>query len=99
MHCCCLHVNYIVYKHFDKSLHVESSDPTCVHNFRHVPLMVFEILGFKLKKNNNDDNKNNCRNGLFAISPMLMIHFKPKILVDIHIDLGYHPAVSKVDYD
>ena len=22
-----------------------------------------------------------------------------KFLVDIHIDLGYHPAVSKVDYD
>ena len=27
VHCCCLHVNYIVYKHFDKSLHVGLSDP------------------------------------------------------------------------
>ena len=58
VHCCCLHVNYSVYKHFDKSLHVESSDPTCVQNFRPVPLTVFEILGFKLKKNNNDKEKN-----------------------------------------
>ena len=30
VHCCCLHVNYNVYKHFDWSLHVVSSDPTCV---------------------------------------------------------------------
>ena len=65
VHCCCLHVNYIVYKHFDKSLHVGSSDPTCVQNFRP------EILGFKLK------NKKNWRNGLFAISPTLMVQFKP----------------------
>ena len=75
VHCCCLHVNYIVYKHFDRSLHVGSSDPTRVQNFRPVPLMVFEILGFKLKKNNND--KKNWRNGLFTISPMLMVQFKP----------------------
>ena len=75
---CCLHVNYIVYKHFDKSLHVESSDPTCVQNLRPIPLTVFEILGFKLKKKNNDnDNKKNWRNGLFAISPMLIVQFKP----------------------
>ena len=98
MHCCWLHVNYIVYKHFDISMHVGSSDPTCVQNFRPVPLAVFEILGFKLKKNDNKKKKNR-RNRLFAISPMLMVQFKPKILVDIHIDLGYHPAVSKVDYD
>ena len=76
MHCYCLHVNYIVYKHFDKSLHVGSSEPTCVQNCRPVSLMVFEILGFKLKKNDNDDKKN-WRNGLFAISPMLMVQFKP----------------------
>ena len=43
VHCCCLHVNYIVYKHFDKSLHIGSLDPTCVQNFRPVPLTVFEI--------------------------------------------------------
>ena len=74
MHCCCLHVNYIVYKHFDRSLHVESSDPTCVQNFRPVPLTVFEIQGFKLK-NKNDDNDKNWRNRLFAISPMLVVQF------------------------
>ena len=70
MQCCCLQVNYIVYKHFDRSLHVGSSDPTCVQNFTPVPFTVFEILGFKLKKN---DKKKNWRNGLFAISPMLMV--------------------------
>ena len=74
VHCCCLRVNYIVYKHFDRSLHVESSDTTCVQNFRPVFLTVFEIQGFKLKNNNND--KKNWRNGLFAISPMLMVQFK-----------------------
>ena len=64
--CCCLHVNYIVYKHFDRSLQVRSLDPTCVQNFRPT---VFEILGFKLK-NKNRNNKN-WRNRLFATSPML----------------------------
>ena len=71
VHCCCLHVNYIVYKHFDRSLHVESSDPTCVQKFRPVPLTGFEIQGFKLK--NKNDKKKNLRNGLFAISPMLVV--------------------------
>ena len=74
VHCCCLHVNYIVYKHFDRSLHVRSSKPTSVENFRPVPLTVFEIQGFKLK-NKNDDDKKNWRNGLFAISPMLVVQF------------------------
>ena len=73
-HCCCLHINYIVYKHFDRSLHIRSSDPTCVQNFRPVLLTVFEILGFKLK---NNDNKNNWTNGLFAISPMFVVQFLP----------------------
>ena len=50
--CCCLH---IVYKHFGRSLHIGPLDPTCVQSFRPIPLMVFEILGFKLK---NDDDKN-----------------------------------------
>ena len=58
----CLHVNYIVYKHFDRSLHVGSLDPTCVQNFRPVPLTVFEIQGFKLKNKNDNDNKKNWRN-------------------------------------
>ena len=75
MHRCCLQVNYIVYKNFDRSLHIGSSDPTCVQNFRSITLMVFEILGFKLKKNDNDKKKN-WRNELFAISPMLIFQFK-----------------------
>ena len=37
-----LHINYIVYKHFYRSLHVRSSDPTCVLNFKPVTLTVFE---------------------------------------------------------
>ena len=69
----------VVYKHFDNSLHIGSSDPTCVQNFRPVPLTVFEILGFKLKTNNDNNDKENWRNGLFAISPMLMVQFKPNI--------------------
>ena len=82
MHSCCLHVNYIVYKHFDRSLHVRSSDPTCVQNFRPVPLTGFEIQGLKLKnKNDNDNNdkkkKKNWRNRLFAISPMFVVQFSP----------------------
>ena len=42
-------LNYIVYEHLDRSLHVWSSGPTYVQYFRPVPLMVFEIQGFKLK--------------------------------------------------
>ena len=45
-----------------------------MQNFRPVPLTVFEIQGFKLKnKNDNNDKKKNWRNGLFAISPMLVV--------------------------
>ena len=73
----CLHVNYIVHKHFDRSLHVGSLDPTCVQNFRPVPLTVFEIQGFNLK-NENDNKKKNWRNGLFAISPMLVVKILTK---------------------
>ena len=43
-----VYTNYIFYKHFDRSLHVGLLDPTCVQNFRSIPLAVFEILGFKL---------------------------------------------------
>ena len=76
LHCCCLHVNYIVYKHFYKLLHVGSLDPTCVQNFKPLALTVFEIQGFKLKnKNDSNDKKKNWRNGLFAISPMLVVQF------------------------
>ena len=75
--CCCLQVNYIVYKHFDISLHIWVSDPTCLQNFRPVPLTVFEIKGFKLnkKKKKKKKKKQNWRNGLFAISPMLVVQF------------------------
>ena len=47
-------LNYIV---FNRSLHIGSSDPTYVQNFRPVPLTVFEILGFK-PNNKNDQKKN-----------------------------------------
>ena len=87
VHCCCLNLNYIVYKHFDRSLHVGSLDPTCVQNFRPAPLTVFEIQGFKLKNNDNDNDNNdkkkkkkkkkNWRNGLFGISPMFVVQFSP----------------------
>ena len=76
--CCCLHVNYIVYKHFDRSLHIWVLDPTCVQNFRPVALTVFEIQGLKLnnkKKKKKKKQKKNWRNGLFAISPMLVVQF------------------------
>ena len=75
VHCCCLHVTYIVYKHFDRSLHIGSSDPACVQNFRPVPCTVFEIQGFNLKNENDKKKKKNWRNGLFAISPMLVVQF------------------------
>ena len=77
VHCCCLHVNYIVYKQFDRSLHIASSDPTGVQNFKPVPLTVFEMLGFKLKNKNNDNNDKNWRNILFTISPMFVVQFSP----------------------
>ena len=77
VHCCCLHINYIVYKHFDRLLQVGLMNPTCVQNFRPVPLTVFEIQGFKLK-NKNNDKKKNWRNRLFAISPMFVVQFSLK---------------------
>ena len=66
VHYCCLHINYNVYKHFDRSLHIGTSDPTCVQNFRHIPLTVFEILEFKLK-NKKDNDKKKWRNEIFVI--------------------------------
>ena len=47
-----------------------------MQNLRPVPLTVFEIQGLKLNNNNNDNKKKqkkNWRNGLFAISPMLVV--------------------------
>ena len=75
VHCCYLHVNYIVYKHFDMLLHVRSLDLTYAQNCRPVPLTDFEILGLKLKNKNNNNSKN-WRNELFAISPMLVVQFR-----------------------
>ena len=57
---------------FDRLLHVESLYPTCIQNFKPVPLTGFEILGFKLK-NKNDNDKNIWKNRLFAISPMFVV--------------------------
>ena len=70
--CCCLQVNYIVYKHFDRSLHMRLLDPTCVQNFRLVPLTIFEIQGLKLNKKKKQKN---WTNGLVAISPVLVVQF------------------------
>ena len=71
----------VVYKHFDRSLHVGSSNPTCVQNFRPLPLTVFEIQGFKLKnKNNDNDKKKNWRNRLFAISPMFVVTLSNSVM-------------------
>ena len=76
VNCCCLHVNYIVYKHFNMWMHIPLWNPTCVQSFRFELLMVFEIQGLKLKNNNNKKQKN-LRNELFAMSPMLVVQFKP----------------------
>ena len=53
-----------------------------MQNFRPVALTVFEIQGLKLnnnkkkkKKKKQQQKKKNWRNGLFAISPMLVIQF------------------------
>ena len=53
VHCCCLHVKYTVYKHFGRSLHIGSLDHTKVQSFRPASLTVFEILGLKLKNEND----------------------------------------------
>ena len=66
---CIMGVNYC-----DRSLHIGSLDPTFIQNFMPIPLMVFEILGFKLK-NKNDNNKKNWKNKLFAISPIFVAQF------------------------
>ena len=75
MHCCCLHVKYIVYKHFDRSLHVGSLNLTCEQNFRPVSLTVFEIEGFKLKNKNDDNDNKNWKNRFFVVSPMSVVQF------------------------
>ena len=68
VHCCCLRVKHIVYKRFDRFLHVGSLDPTCVQNFSPVPLTVFEI---QVK---NENKKKNWKNAIF---PMFAVQFSP----------------------
>ena len=48
--CCCLQVNCIVYKHFDRLMHIGLLDPTCGQKFRSAPLTVFEIQGLKTEQ-------------------------------------------------
>ena len=74
---------------------MESLNPTCVQNFRPLPPMVFEILGFKGFKLKNKNDKN-WRNRLFAILylPCLWSNFHQILDIDLH----YLPVVSKVDY-
>ena len=55
--CCCLQVNYIVYKYFDRSLHIWVLDPTGVQKFRPVPLTIFEIQGLKLSNKKKQKQK------------------------------------------
>ena len=71
----CIVVVYTQTTLFTNILHVGSLDPTCVQNFKLVPLTVFEIQGFKLKNKNDNDNdkKKNWRNRLFAISLMFVV--------------------------
>ena len=87
VHCCYLHVNYIVYKHFDRSLHVGSLDLTCVQNFRPVSLTVFEILGFKLKNN----NKKNWSIPIYKVLPYFVITFVQTPTLCSHIENVSHP--------
>ena len=61
--CCCLQaynsvinmMGLVTWAVFDVNIYRWCPDPTCVKYFRPVPLTVFKILGFKLKKN---DKKN-----------------------------------------
>ena len=75
---CCVHVNYIVYKHFDRSLHVgHQTLPVC----KIVPLTVFEILGFKLK---NENDKKNCRQTYILTLAVIPLRQKWSITVIIN---------------
>ena len=58
---------------FTRKLHclqtfLQTSDPTYVQNCRPVPPIVYEILGFKLENENDNDDKN-WRNGLLPYIP------------------------------
>ena len=77
------YVIVVVYKHFDRSLHVESLDPMCVHNVRPVPLTVFEIQGFKLKSENDDETRR-------RMGEMDFLPYLPCSLSNSHQILGSH---------
>ena len=77
IHCCCSHVNYIVYKHFDKSLHV----------------------GIQTEEDRGQRQQGDLEKWTFCCITHVNGPIQTKFLVDIHNDLGYHPAVAKVDYD
>ena len=63
----------MVYKHFDSPcMSGHRTLLVCKISDLYIPLTVFEIQGFNLK---NENKKKNLRNGLFAISPMLVIQF------------------------
>ena len=72
-----MEVTVVLYKYFDRPLHIGSLDPTCVQNVRPVPLIIFEILLFKLKNKNN--NNKNWRSRHFAISNMFVVQFSPML--------------------
>ena len=73
----------VVYKHLDRSLHVKSSDPTCVQNFRPVARTVFKIQGFKLKNKNNNDKKR-------RIGEIDFLPYLPCLWSNSHQILGAH---------
>ena len=96
VHCCCLHINYIFYEHFDHwSLHIGSLYPTCVQNFRPVSLTVFEIQGFNLKNqnNNNKKKKTNRLNWTINMGDMAKSPFLQFILLSLFFSLN--PSISK----
>ena len=63
-------------------------------NFRSV-LTVFEIHGFKLKNKNNKDSKEELDKWTFCHISHGLIH--TNFWVDIHIDIGYHPMMLRVE--
>ena len=93
VHCCCLHINYTVYKYFDRSQHVGSSDPTCVQNFRPVPLTVFEIQGFNLKNENDKKKKEELEKWtfchIFHVSGPILANFRCIYILTSAIILEY----------
>ena len=66
-----------------------------MQNLRPVNLTVFEIQGFKLQnKERHEEFEKWTFCHISHVSGPILTKFK----VHIHIDLGYHFVVSKVDY-